>query len=59
MVRSAQLSAFSFQRRVRKVPWYLTDQTCEVALELFEGPLGTQSSGLGSFENGLEAILCD
>ncbi len=37
--------------------WQLTDQMCEVAWELFEGPLGTQSSGLGSSENGSKGIL--
>ena len=30
MVRSVQHSAFSFQRRVKQVPWQLTDQTCEL-----------------------------
>gem|GEM_PF-6986018 len=33
---SFQRSAVSSQRRVRQVPWQLTDQTCEVAWELSE-----------------------
>jgi len=30
MVIGEERSAFSFQRRVKQVPWQLTDQTCEL-----------------------------
>ena|GEM_PF-5895813 len=44
-VSGEKLSAVSDQLRMKQVPWQLTDQTCEVAWELFE--LGNSSEFLG------------